>query len=252
LDYPHYNPNSDHRPLDDDELDALDQQLGELPEAMNIELLDGYLTGLLVSPRPLAELAGSDWLPAVWGGDADASSAAPFASQKQKKRLIMLVLRHLHDIDTRLLLAPQDWQPVFSVASADDLDLPAAADTADREHGDAQDDADLVDELADARDWCAGFLDACELDADGWEALFDDAELGPQLLPIAVLGGDADLGDDEDDDNDGSGKAKGTDDDEVDDIAAASALLADPLEVDRLSRAAAEVVLLLYRRRQAG
>jgi uncharacterized protein len=131
---------------------------------------------------------------------------------------------------------------VFSVASADDLDLPAAANAGDGVDGSAPDDADLVDELADARDWCAGFLDACELDADGWEALFDDAELGPQLLPIAVLGGDADLGDEE-------GEDEG---DDHDAIAAAAALLVDPLEVDRLSRAAAEVVVSLYQRRQAG
>jgi uncharacterized protein len=143
---------------------------------------------------------------------------------------MMLVLRHLHDIDTRLRLAPQDWQPVFSVANADDLDLDAAPD--------ANDDAGLADELADARDWCAGFLDACELDPEGWEARFDDTELGPQLMPIAVLGGGADLGDKEDEGDD-------------DEMAAVATLLDDPLEVDRLSRAAAEVVVLLYQRRQA-
>jgi uncharacterized protein len=239
LDYPHYNPNSDHRPLDDDELEALDDQLAQLPEAMNVELLDGYLTGLLVSPRALATLAGADWLPTIWGGDAGNGSAGPFASQKQRKRLTMLVLRHVHDIDTRLTLAPKDWQPVFSVASADKLDLDALAAPAHDEDDD--DEAlDLSDELADAQDWCAGFLEACAIDPEGWEALFDDAELGPALLPIAMLGGDADLGDEDDADND-----------DVGDISAASTLLDDPLEIDRLSRAAAEVVLVLHQRRKS-
>jgi uncharacterized protein len=233
LDYPHYNQNSDHRPLDDDELDALDEQLAQLPEAMNIELLDGYLTGLLVSPKLLATLAGANWLPVIWGGDATDGSAAPFASQKQKKRLMMLVLRHAHDIDTRLRNAPEDWQPVFSVASADRID-PGVGTAADPSNNDDDGDLDLHDEFADAQDWCAGFLEACALDPESWEVLFDDAELGPALLPIAVLGGEADLSQDDDDDNG---------------AAAVSGLLDDPQEVDRLSRAAAEVVLVLHQRR---
>jgi uncharacterized protein len=243
LDYPHYNPNSDHRPLADDELDALDALLAQLPEAMNVELLDGYLTGLLVGPRPLASLAGADWLPIIWGGDTgDSASATPFASQKQKKRLMMLVLRHVHDIDTRLKNAPEDWQPVFSVASADGLD-PGTSTTADAGDDDDDEDLDLHDELADAQDWCAGFLEACALDPEGWEALFDDAELGPALLPIAVLGGEADLGQDDDDAADEPGDADASVGDEV------AGLLDDPHEVDRLSHAAAEVVLVLHQRR---
>lgn len=229
LDYPHYNPNSDHRPLADDELEALDELLSILPGAgaMNVEILDGYLTALLVAPRPLIELPGADWLPVVWGGDDAAGGAAPFASQKQRKRVTMLVLRHLHDIDTRLRQSPKDWQPVFSVASLDALGL---ADTA---AGDDEEEP-ISDDLADAQDWCAGFLQAVELDPEGWGALFDDPVLGPALLPIAVLGSDSVLGD--------------TGDDKAD-VEPNHDPLADPIEVDRLSRAAAEVVLVLHQRR---
>jgi uncharacterized protein len=237
LDYPHYQPDSDHRPLDDAELEALDDLLASLPEAMNVELLDGYLTGLLVAPRPLATLPGADWLPVVWGGDpAVATAAAPFASQKQRKRVTMLVLRHLHDIDTRLRQSPKDWQPVFSVASLEALGL--ATDAAD-------DEAEAIaDDLADAQDWCAGFLQAVELDPEGWAAWFDDAALGPALLPIAVLGSDAVLGASAD-----IGGAINSSSDASADPGLAHDALSDPLEVDRLSRAAAEVVLLLNQRR---
>ena len=70
MEYPSYNPSSDYLPLGDDELSALDDMLSKLPSdaAMNIEALDGYLTGLLLSPQPLAGLPGAGWLPEVWGG----------------------------------------------------------------------------------------------------------------------------------------------------------------------------------------
>jgi uncharacterized protein len=141
----------------------------------------------------------------------------------------MLVLRHVHDIDTRLRQSPKDWQPVFSVASMDALGLadPAAED---------DEEAPISDDLADAQDWCAGFLQAVELDPEGWGALFDDAVLGPALLPIAVLGSDSALGDTGDDKADAEPNHDP---------------LADPIEVDRLSRAAAEVVLVLNQRRLA-
>jgi uncharacterized protein len=90
----------------------------------------------------------------VWGGD-DPDSDAPFASGKQKKRAIVLVLRHLRAIDQALQHHPDRWEPVFSVA----------------EDGDR--------EYADAEDWCIGFLQATAMDSDGWGRLFDDPELGP-------------------------------------------------------------------------
>uniref|UniRef100_UPI00192A5BB5 UPF0149 family protein n=3 Tax=Pseudomonadota TaxID=1224 RepID=UPI00192A5BB5 len=68
MQYPHYNPASDNRPLSDDELNDLDELLAALPSdaAMNIEALDGYLAGLLLTPgRSLAELPGEAWLPRV-------------------------------------------------------------------------------------------------------------------------------------------------------------------------------------------
>lgn len=167
MQYPDYKPTLESPPLSDEELQALDELLAALPadQAMNIEQLDGYLTALLLAPKPAPSLAGADWLPAVWGGDGEGD--APFASGKQKKRVIVLVLRHLHTLDQQIHQAPDRWEPVFSVAETDD-----------------------GDELADAEDWCIGFLQATALDPQGWGRLFDDAALGPQLVPIGLLGGD--------------------------------------------------------------
>jgi uncharacterized protein len=170
MQYPQYNPASDNRPLSDEELNDLDELLSALPtdEAMNVEALDGYLAGLLLTPgRRLAELPGADWLPVIWGGDGEAEPA-PFASGKQRKKVVMLVLRHLQSIATAWTQRPQAWEPIFSFADGEDEDT----------------------EYADAEDWAVGFLVAVDLAPEAWAPWFDGAETGPLLAPIAALGGE--------------------------------------------------------------
>jgi uncharacterized protein len=166
VNYPDYDPDHDTPPLSDAELDELDALLQALPAeaAMNVEGMDGYLTALIVGPPLLARLKSADWLPGVWGGDGD--GAAPFASQKQRKRAAMQVLRHLHAIDRQLRTDADAWQPVFSIAETPERDF------------------------VDAEDWCAGFLQAVALDLEAWAPLFDDPKLGSALVAIALLGGD--------------------------------------------------------------
>lgn len=169
MQYPQYNPASDNRPLSDDELNDLDELLSALPtdEAMNIEALDGYLAGLLLTPgRQLADLPGADWLPVIWGGDGD--DPAPFASGKQRKKVTMLVLRHLQSIATAWAQRPQSWEPIFSFADGEDEET----------------------EYADAEDWAVGFLMAVDLASEAWAPWLDGAETGPLLAPIAALGGE--------------------------------------------------------------
>jgi len=167
LDYPEYDPRSANTPLSDEELQALDSLLLKLPAdgAMNIEGMDGYLTALLVGPPVLGRLRTADWLPAVWGGDGP--DGAPFDSNRQRKRVTVLVLRHLQNLCCLLRDTPDAWEPIFSVAEVG------------------------IGELVDAQDWCTGFLQAVDLAPDAWEPLFDDAQLGSALLPLVLLGGDA-------------------------------------------------------------
>ena len=170
MDYPDYDPASAVTPLTGDELDHLDSLLQSLPAdgVMSLDGLDGYLTALLAGPGGLLQaLPSAEWLPLIWGGDGAGGNdaAPPFASKRQRKATVVLVLRHLRHLHHQLLQAPQDWEPIFSVA----------------EKG--------AQEWADARDWCTGFLQAVDLLPSAWEAAWDDPALGPALAPLLVLGG---------------------------------------------------------------
>jgi len=169
---PKYDPASDVRPLSDDELSELDDVLAQLPSdaAMNIEALDGYCTALLLAPQPLSTLNADDWLPLVWGGDGE--GLAPFASGKQRKRVAMGVLRHIRHLDHVLHHDPDAWEPIFSVAEADDA------------------------EWLDAEDWCLGFLSAVDLDAEGWALQCRAPEGQATLQAIAALAGEGPDGQD--------------------------------------------------------
>ena len=173
MDHPDYDPASPLTPLSAAELAALDRLLQALPAdgAMTLDGLDGYLSALVVGPGDLLRaLPSSQWLPLVWGGDgADGNaSAAPFQSKRQRKATVVLVLRHLRHVSEQITRAPQEWEPIFSVA----------------EHG--------ADEWVDARDWCTGFLQAVDLLPSAWDAVWDDPALGPALAPLLLLGGGLD------------------------------------------------------------
>ena len=210
MDYPSYDPKSPNTPLTEEELSSLDDLLTHLPSdgSMTLDGMDGFLTALLVGPAPIG--ATSDWLPLIWGGDQE-PAPAPFASNQKRKRTTVLVLRHLRSIEAALSGPPDAWEPVFSVA-----ELPGTQG----------------EELADATDWCMGFLAATDLAPDAWAPLQADPEIGPGLATIAWLGGDVEVAADAEDH---------PSDEELD----------DPQVRDQLSRAATEVVLKLWVRKAA-
>jgi uncharacterized protein len=208
MDYPSYDPKSPNTPLTEEELAGLDELLNTLPSdaAMTLDAMDGYLTALLVGPQAIG--ASADWLPAIWGGDQE-PAPAPFASNQKRKRTTVLVLRHLRSIEAALSGPPDAWEPVFSVA-----EVPGSQG----------------EELADATDWCMGFLAAMDLAPDVWAPLNADPQIGPGLATIAFLGGDID-----------APPESGEDDEDLD----------DPQVRDQLSRAATDVVLKLWARKAA-
>ena len=134
---------------------------------MSLDGLDGYLTALVVGPQEvLAGVPTAEWLPLVWGGDGEGGhdAAAPFATKRQRKTTVVMVLRHLRHLADQLQREPAAWEPVFSVA----------------EHG--------AEEWVDARDWCTGFLQAVDLMPSAWGTTWDT----PGLAPLLRLGGGLD------------------------------------------------------------
>lgn len=222
--HPQYNPALDNPPLTDVELDQLESLLAHVPgdEAMDIEGLDGYLTALLLTPElPAAD----DWLPRAWGGTAD--SEPPFASGKQTKRVVQLVLRHMAGIHRQLQTDVDQLQPFFAIAERQDGEAVAAAvDGADGEGGE-DDEADDDGFWVDAGNWCTGFLVATELQPEVWAPLFDDPEAAELLQPIVLLGADP--------------RALGEAD---------QARLAEVAQRDRLSRQVPDIVSALWLQRQ--
>lgn len=165
--YPQFRPEIESTPLTDAELDALEAALAALPQALNVEALDGYVSALLLGAQALAELPGERWLPGVWGGEENAN----FASAKQRKRLVLWVLRHTADVAAQLRAAassPDAWQPLLSVAQGE----------AGRE-------------WVDARDWCAGFLLGAAVSPEDWETAFEQEPRAQWLAPLGWLGGEA-------------------------------------------------------------
>lgn len=175
---PQYDPTLSTQALSDEELEELETQLDALgPDgALDLEALDGFVCGLLLSPGlPPAD----QWLPVVWGAEAPPpeGSHAPFASGKQLKRCVQAVLRHMGDVHRRLRDDAEGFEPIFSIAQLED------------------EEGTLV---VDAEAWCIGFLQAAQLQPQAWDPLFEDPVCGPALAPITLLAADpAELNDDE-------------------------------------------------------
>ncbi|MFN3985357.1 MAG: UPF0149 family protein [Rhodocyclaceae bacterium] len=108
-------PDDNPHVLDDDDFDELEALLVSevVPEdCMNLEMLDGYLAAVLVSPTVVPAAA---WLPAVWSAHADDAS---FASGSRMQRVIGLVLRYHNELATTIG-QPDGWEP-FCYASQGD------------------------------------------------------------------------------------------------------------------------------------
>ncbi|HEY5790480.1 MAG TPA: UPF0149 family protein [Gammaproteobacteria bacterium] len=138
-------------PLDDAELERLDDFLfarleeldADLPDdadigVLDVSELDGFLTA--VASAPVA-LAPADWLPALWGEHPPA-----YASASEQREIETLLLRHLNGIVGTLEDEPGEFEPIFL----------------------QQDDGGRQQLIVD--DWCSGYLGGMQLAAGAWEA----------------------------------------------------------------------------------
>jgi uncharacterized protein len=153
-------------PLSDQELQELDEFLlsdSTSDETMVLEVLDGYLTALVVGP---VAVMPSLWLPRVWGPSED--DAPEFDTMEQAERIIGLILRHMNGI----------IQSVTSDVRAHEMIIASRRSPADGR------------EWPDAEMWAHGFMQAVMLCRRDWEPLFSDDEASAALRPIRLLGAD--------------------------------------------------------------
>lgn len=153
-------------PLSDDELEELDQFLmsdATRDEAMDISMLDGFLTALAVGP---ATLPPSRWMPVIWGGEA---SMVEWASPDQAERITSLIFRHANNILFHLRDEPETFEPLLYERELDGETIP------------------IIDE------WCTGFVIGMSLDEDAWQPMIDTEEGDRLLYPILLYGTESGL-----------------------------------------------------------
>jgi uncharacterized protein len=142
-------------PMSEAELDRLSELLDSdlTPEdCMDISMLQGYLTALLIGP----DLPDPDeWLAAVWG---EGPQARHFAVRAEADEVVDLVVRFYNELANELTQKAQDFDPILYL---------------DEESGQQV-----------CRPWCLGFVLGAALREDMWLDLIDDAEQNLALLPI--------------------------------------------------------------------
>lgn len=110
--------------MSDEAFEALEEILTSdvVPEdCMDLEMLDGFLAGVLLSPHVIPV---ERWLPAVWSAHEDDVS---FGSGSGVQRAIRLVLSYYNEMATTLGLDEEEeacWEPFcFAIADGDTLRL---------------------------------------------------------------------------------------------------------------------------------
>jgi uncharacterized protein len=147
-------------PSDDVDLEALDAWLlsDDSPEnSMLIEDLDGFLTGIAVSPELIVP---SEWLPHIWGGEEPV-----FASKAEAQRIMTAILGRYTQILEHLEAGPDSFDPVFAESREGYLIV---------------------------SDWAAGFIDAAMLRPKSWESLLRDDVMAVVFYPLLLLGAEDD------------------------------------------------------------
>ena len=151
-------------PLSEDELDELDQFLMSdvvSDEAMMLDMLDGYLTAIVVGPTALQP---SQWLPGIWG---DTSEDVPhFENAEQAQHILDLILRHYNGIIWSLQNDADAFEPLFDTNTYPD------------------DSREYVDGEA----WAYGFMQGLERSRPDWQSLFDEPQGRAWLRPLYLLG----------------------------------------------------------------
>jgi uncharacterized protein len=151
-------------PLTDAELEELEQFLmsdATPEECMDIAMMDGFFTALLIAPNTAMP---SQWLPVLWGETEEDEMHWDYTEQMQ--RILDLVMRHYNERALDLKEGIDEYEPLIYEREHEGETIP------------------ILDE------WCSGFIQAMELDPEGWQPLMEAApnEASGLLTPMLLYG----------------------------------------------------------------
>ncbi|QSI79289.1 MULTISPECIES: UPF0149 family protein [Niveibacterium] len=153
-----------HRPLDDDELDTLDDLLSQFPDSLSLEEMDGLFCALVVGPEVVSP---AEWVPAVLGAEKP-----EWESDAQARQTIELLMRHWNTVATGFR---EDWSGVSAEEGSESMYFPLLDDPEESGHP-----------LAEG--WARGFRDGLEwMDDAHWDALEEDEDCVTLLNLIAAM-----------------------------------------------------------------
>jgi len=143
------------------DLDALDDYLNadhSPDDCMGLSELDGLLTAIVIGPEFILP---SEWLPLIWGGEEP-----KFDSDAEMRTVLGTIMGRYNEIAARFDSEPEAFDPIFWEGP----------------------EGEVI-----ASDWAGGFLDAVALRPTAWEPLLKDHRVGMMMLPLIMIGGEADL-----------------------------------------------------------
>ncbi len=94
------------------ELDELDDFLAsdDAPEAaMDLSMLEGYMTAIIIGPQTVMP---SHWLPWVWDSESGEDGAS-FADLEQANRIMALLMRFMNGIARTFMDDPASFEPIY-------------------------------------------------------------------------------------------------------------------------------------------
>jgi uncharacterized protein len=149
-------------PLTEEELDELEQFLtsdATPEECMDIAMLDGFLTALVIGPNTILP---SQWLPAAWGETEEDEMV--WDSAEQMQRILGLVMRHFNERALDLHEDIDEFEPLIYQWDHEGETTP------------------IIDE------WCMGFMRGVGMDLEGWSALLKSDKALEFLAPMLLYG----------------------------------------------------------------
>ena len=152
------------QPLSQEELGKLESFLASdlTPEESlsSIEMLDGYMTALIVGPDVIHP---DVWMPYIWNQENNAEPV--FSSEAEARVIWELLVRHMNTIALQFHEDPEGFVPLFETFSYD---------------GEEQHDLAI-------ENWSLGFTMGMELNHESWKPLFADEESGMLAMPMLIL-----------------------------------------------------------------